>query len=210
MAKQAKPAARAAPMEAFARRCARLGSRARPICRPATWPTGWFAPQQTFVSRKEPRVRHAWAASTVARVRIAEWIHSAASHCSTPATPVSTAFNVRPSIAPARARRRLAPTPSSAWVTSHRHRPREPSSKRSRRRAVMRAPHSPRGAPTQMRVMPPSSTISSPVMYDESLDARNSVALATSSAEPKRPSGIRAMSPWVMPSSVSAEKPSLP
>lgn len=38
---------------------------------------------------------------------------------------------------------------------------------------------------------PPSSGSSTPVMYDAAGDAKNSTALATSSAVPKRPSGIR-------------------
>jgi hypothetical protein len=65
-------------------------------------------------------------------------------------------------------------------------------------------------AAPQMVAMPPSNSTFSPIMYDESSLARNSTALATSSAWPKRDAGTMAIS-WVAHCCTAcAGKPSLP
>src|SRR5262249_50871906 len=61
----------------------------------------------------------------------------------------------------------------------------------------------------QTRVIPPSTTISSPVMKVAS-SARKRTAFATSSGVPKRLSGMRSMSPSAKPFTASAGIPSLP
>src|SRR5205814_1162025 len=57
---------------------------------------------------------------------------------------------------------------------------------------------------------PPSTARSAPVMNDASFDARNAAALATSSAEPKRPSGMCEMVSLRNASNASGGRPSLP